>query len=168
MSKRVASLILAAVGGVIVGIAVMTAAAPKLSSQDYNEIQSLYARYAHAFDKTDPEAYGNVFTPDGEFVIGNRVLKGRKEIASLTTAFGPIKNRPKIFHVNSNVLLEPSAEGAKGSAYVVLMDLSKNPAITGGGVYEDSIVKTADGWRFKKRVFFAEPGPTTTTQTTSR
>ena len=164
MPKRIASLTLAAAGGVIVGIAVMTAAAPKLSGQDYNDIHALYARYAHTFDKTDPEAYGNVFTADGQFVIGDRVLKGRKEIASLTTAFGPVKNRPKVFHVNSNVLIEASPEGAKGSAYVVLMDLSKNPAITGGGVYEDSIVKTAEGWRFKKRVFFAEPGPAATTQ----
>jgi uncharacterized protein (TIGR02246 family) len=168
MPKRIASLVLAAAGGLILGIAVMTAASPKLSSQDYNEIHSLYARYAHAFDKTDPEMYGNVFTADGEFVIGERVLKGRKEIASLTTAFGPVKNRPKIFHVNSNVLIEPSPDGAKGSTYVVLMDLSKNPAITGGGVYEDSIVKTADGWRFKKRVYFAEPGPASATQATSR
>lgn len=168
MPKRIASLIVAAVGGVVVGIAVMTAAAPKLSGQDYNEIHALYARYAHTFDKTDADAYGNVFTADGQFVVGDRVLKGRKEIASLTTAFGPMKNRPKVFHLNSNVLIEASPEGAKGSAYVVLMDLSKNPAITGGGVYEDSIVKTPEGWRFKKRVFFAEPGPTAATQTSSR
>ena len=173
MPKRIASLALAAAGGLILGIAAMTAAAPmtaspKLSSQDYNEIHSLYARYAHAFDKTDPEMYGNVFAVDGEFVIGERVLKGRKDIASLTAAFGPIKTRPKVFHVNSNVLIEPSPEGAKGSAYILLMDLSKNPAITGGGVYEDVIVKTAEGWRFKKRVYFAEPGPTAAARTAAR
>lgn len=28
-------------------------------------------------------------------------------------------------------------------------------AITGTGTYEDVLVKTADGWRFKKRSFFA-------------
>jgi uncharacterized protein (TIGR02246 family) len=173
MPKRIASLVLAAVGGLILGIAVMTAAAsltaaPKLTSQDYNDIHSLYARYAHAFDKTDAEMYGNVFTADGEFVIGERVLKGRKEIASLTAAFGPMKTRPKVFHVNSNVLIEPSQEGAKGSAYILLMDLSKNPAITGGGIYEDVIVKTAEGWRFKRRTYFAEPGPASATQASSR
>jgi hypothetical protein len=166
MRKSIASLILAAAGGLILGIAGMKAAQPKqLSSQDYNEIHSLYARYAHAFDKTDAEAYGNVFTADGEFVIGERVLKGRKEIASLTSAFGPIKARPKIFHFNSNIVIEPSAEGAKGSAYIILLDLSKNPAITGGGVYEDAIAKTADGWRFKKRVFFPEAVPAPAAQT---
>jgi hypothetical protein len=70
MPKRIASLIVAAAGGLIAGIAVMAAASPKLSSQDYNEIHALYARYAHTFDKTDPDAYGNVFTADGQFVIG--------------------------------------------------------------------------------------------------
>ena len=159
---------LAAAAGMIGGIAGIKAAAPKLSSQDYNEIQALYSRYAHAFDSSNPEMYANVFTPDGEFVIGERVLKGRKEIGALAETFGPVRERPKIFHVNSNVLIEPSPEGAKGSAYVVLMDLAKNPAITGGGVYQDSIVRTPDGWRFKKRVYFAEPAPPPATQTSSR
>ena len=47
MPKRIASLVLAAAGGLIVGIAVMTAAAPpmtaaapKLNGQDYNEIHA--------------------------------------------------------------------------------------------------------------------------------
>lgn len=79
-----------------------------------------------------------MFTADGEFVIRERVLKGRKDIASLTAAFGPMKTRPKVFHVNSNVLIEPSPEGAKGSAYI------------------------------KKRVYFAEPGPTAAAQTSAR
>lgn len=158
---------LAAAVGMVVGIAGIKAA-PKLSSQDHSEIQALYARYAHAFDSSNPEMYGNVFTPDGEFVIGERVLKGRKEISALAATRGPVKDHPKILHVNSNVLIEPSPEGAKGSAYVVLMDLAKNPAITGGGVYQDSIVRTPDGWRFKKRTYFAEPTPPPATQASSK
>ena len=34
----------------------------------------------------------------------------------------------------------------------------KNPAITGGGVCEDILVKTSAGWRFKQRTYFGEPG----------
>ncbi len=160
-------LTLAAAFGVIGFFAGTQAATPKLSSQDYNEIHALYARYAHAYDRSNSEAYGNVFTADGEFHAGQRVLKGRKEISALATTRGPLKEHPKVLHVNSNVLIEPSPEGAKGSAYVVLMDLTKNPAITGGGVYEDAIVKTPDGWRFKKRAYFAETAPSAS-QTSSK
>ena len=42
-------------------------------------------------------------------------------------------------------------ERATRSAYVILVDLAQTPAITGGGVYEDVIVRTPEGWRFKKR-----------------
>lgn len=127
-----------------------------LSQGDYTEIQMLYARYAHAYDSSNPDMWTSTFTEDSQFVIGERVLRGRKEIATLIGSRGPVKSRPKIFHLNSNILIEPSPEGAKGSAYVVLIDLQKNPAITGGGTYEDVIVKTGEGWRFKKRTFFPE------------
>jgi hypothetical protein len=70
-----------------------------------------------------------------------------------------VKERPKIFHISTNVLIEPASEGAKGSSYVTLIDLQKTPAVTGGGTYEDVIVKTKEGWRFKKRSYFAEQVP---------
>ena len=61
-----------------------------------------------------------------------------------------------------NVLITPTAAGASGSAYVITVDLAKNSVISGGGVYEDLIVKTPDGWKFKKRTFFPEARPAAT------
>jgi hypothetical protein len=158
--KKWAALIGMGVLGVGMGVVTTRASAPKtLTGTDYGEIQALYARYNYAVDSSNPEMYGGVFTPDGEFVAGERTLKGRKAIGAIAQGRGPVKARPTIHHVGSSVLIEPSAEGAKGSSYVVLMDLSKNPAISGGGVYEDVIVRTSEGWRFKKRTYFAEPAP---------
>lgn len=131
-----------------------------LSAADYTEIQMLYAKYNYAYDSSNTEMYGSVFTTDGTFTIGaDRTLKGRKEIGDLAAGRGPLKPRPKIFHISTNVLIEPSAEGAKGSSYVTLIDLQKNPAITGGGSYEDVIVRTKEGWRFKQRAYYAEAAP---------
>jgi uncharacterized protein (TIGR02246 family) len=79
-----------------------------LSPSDYTEIQMLYARYNYAYDSSNPEMWTGTFTEDGEFVIGERVLRGRKDIATLTASHGPLKNRPKIFHLGTNVLIEPS------------------------------------------------------------
>lgn len=141
-------------------------AADKLTPADMTEIQMLYSRYAFAYDIGNKEMYGGVFTEDGLFKIGaDRTLKGPREIAGLISS--ELRVRPKIFHLTTNILVDATPEGAKGTCYVALIDLQKNPAITGGGVYEDILVKTKAGWRFKQRTYFAEPGPPRPAATTS-
>src|SRR3982074_3805124 len=78
-----------------------------LSPSDYTEIQMLYARYNYAYDSSNPEMWTGTFTEDGEFVIGERVLRGRKHIPTLCASNVPYKNRPYIFHLGTNVLIEP-------------------------------------------------------------
>ncbi len=158
--RRAAIRVLA--GAFLLGVATMAQAQSRgtLSPADYTEIQMLYAKYNYAYDSSNPEMYASVFVPDGTFKIGaDRTLKGRAEIGALAKGSGAQKVRPKIFHISTNVLIEPSPDGAKGSSYVTLLDLQKNPAVTGGGTYEDIIVKTKDGWRFKERAYYAEAIP---------
>jgi hypothetical protein len=52
-----------------------------LSGNDYTEIQMLYARYNYAFDSSNPEMYGGVFTTDGEFVIGDAFFGAERKSA---------------------------------------------------------------------------------------
>jgi len=40
---------------------------------------------------------------------------------------------------------------------------SSSVAVADLGTFDDVLVKARDGWRFKKRVFFAEPGPAAAT-----
>jgi hypothetical protein len=59
-------------------------------------------------------------------------------------------------------LIEPSPEGARGSAYffnVPTPEPNKPAAITGTGTYQDVLVRTAEGWRFKQRTFYANALP---------
>ena len=155
-----------------VGFAVLLSAAAghaqsALTKNDYAEIQELLARFAHAIDSQDKETYRSIFTEDGVFVMeGMRTWTGRKELE--TMASGPRRERPKITHFFSNVKIEPTPEGAKASHYVLLIDLQKNPAITTGGFCDNTVVKTKEGWRFKKRVCAVEPGPASAGQTPSR
>jgi len=61
-----------------------------------------------------------------------------------------------MLHVVSNVTIEPSAEGASGTAYVLLVNIGqsgKPSALTGGGIYRDTFVKSAEGWRIKSRTY---------------
>ena len=125
-----------------------------LTPADYDEIQNLYARYTHAFDGGDGQALANVYTLDGSFsVAGKVVAEGREKLAAQPRK--PSPDRPHTRHLNANIAIEASAEGARGQAYVFIttVEQGKPIVVSNGGVYDDVIVKTADGWRFKRRSF---------------
>lgn len=118
-----------------------------LTTADYVEIQQLYARYAHTIDSGDGEGWADTFTPDGAFndVQGHDALK-----AIPARAFEGSGGAQR--HWNNQVLIEPTAEGARGTCYLVLMNTAVSPPAMRTGIYTDRLVKTADGWRFKERV----------------
>jgi hypothetical protein len=127
--------------------------AATLTALDYEEIRNLYGRYTHAFDAGDGQAVANVYTPDGAFVTGGRATEGREKLAAMPRA--PMPGRPSIRHLPANIVIDPAPGGAKGMAYVMVLtvEAGKPPVFTTGGLYEDVIVKTSEGWRFKRRTF---------------
>jgi hypothetical protein len=127
---------------------------PALSAQDLFEIQQLGARYCYGLDTgaDNGNYYANVFTVDGSF--GNTV--GREKLAALAREGGGRLKFRGYQHVITNVIIEPSAEGAVGSQYVQVLTVGgqgKPPMIDHGGRYEDVYVKTAEGWRIKSRKY---------------
>lgn len=132
----------------------------KLTTQDYIDIEQLYARYTHALDSSDGKAWGETFTLDGQMwsatalaTYPNYTLNGREQIAAYVK--GPARERPRVGHVYSNLVITPTVSGATGRVYLILHNLESNPPkVTGGGVYDDVVVKTAEGWRFKKRSYY--------------
>ena len=129
----------------------------KLTGDDYVEIQQLYARYNNAIDSGDAEGYAATFVPDGVFNTynGHDALVGF--IHSWHDRMGGANRR----HWNTNLMITPSAEGANGSVYLMLIDVGQRPpVIASAAKYDDQVVKTAEGWRFKKRVTKGEgPAP---------
>lgn len=147
---------------ILVGFVAAQAQSPQrargsLTALDYAEIEQLYGRYAIGYDSGNGEMYASVFTADATFELpGGKTVQGRKQLAEFAAAPGNNKGPTNVFHVNSNTTIEPSPEGARGVAYVVLVNIGssgKPSALTGGGIYRDVFVKTADGWRIKKRTF---------------
>lgn len=123
-----------------------------LTALDYAEIQQLYARYNHAIDGGDAETYASLFVPDGSFNNFN----GHDALVSF------IKNRKttNLRHWNTNLMITGTTEGAKAAVYMMFVDVAaRPPAITAAGKYEDTLVKTPQGWRFKKRVNQFEAPP---------
>ena len=134
-----------------------------LSAQDYAEIEQLYIRYNWAFDSgaENGMAWAKTFTPDGEFVMGPNKTAGREQLAQFNAKASSAAPRAP-HHFVTNIRIEPSAEGARGGAYffhVPTPEPNKPAGITSTGAYEDTIVKTAEGWRFKQRKFYPNAMP---------
>jgi hypothetical protein len=134
-------------------LALSSAHAANLTPQDFAEIQQLYAKYNQALDAGKAEAWADTFTPDGVF---NKTNVGRDALITFAKNFyeqGGGKRR----HWNTNLVLTGTSEGADGSVYLTLWDVGNRPAtIIVTGIYEDKLVKTKDGWRFKNRVVNAD------------
>ena len=125
-----------------------------LSTQDILDIQQLGARYAYGLDTGADNGYyyANVFTPDGSF--GTTV--GREKLAELAREGGGRLKLRGYQHIVTNVIVEPTPEGAVGSQYIQVLTVGgngKSPMIDHGGRYEDVYVKTAQGWRIKSRTY---------------
>jgi len=123
-----------------------------LSPQDFVEIHQLYAAYNYAIDAGDVEAYVALYTPDGSF----NQYKGADGLREFMNGREGATRR----HWNSNLMLTATPTGARGQVYLLLVDIAAQPpAISLAGRYEDVLVKTPDGWRFRSRQVSADAAP---------
>jgi hypothetical protein len=157
----------AALGAIVAMVVVVRAAqapgtssarAATLTPADYVEIQQLAVRYSYAMDTgaDGGEMLAALFAPDGAFLSATRGrIEGHDKLVALGKGQNPMY--PRRFIVNH--VIEPSANGATGRAYVVEVDLPSEGEKLGGeltltgGHYEDVYTKTPAGWRFKTRQF---------------
>jgi hypothetical protein len=129
----------------------------RLSSRDYIEIEQLYIRNNIGSDSAANEgrAYAETFSPSGRLVLPSRTIAGRQNLVAFAGS-----NPPGLRTAMSNLLIEPSSNGATGSAYLLTADIDaaqprpgSQSQLTGAGVYQDVLVKEPDGWRFSQRTY---------------
>jgi hypothetical protein len=168
MSKKMSTKTFAVVLGVVLAAASISwkyvAAAeskPKFTTEDYIEIYNLYGIYTRYFDMgaDDGTRYASTFTTDGEFgQSGNRVGREAQKAAFMSSDTMLKRDGRSRRHTTTNIVIEPSPEGARGSAYLLIFNITATPPfVEGGGLYDDWLVKTADGWKFKKRAYYTFP-----------
>ncbi|MEO8257908.1 MAG: nuclear transport factor 2 family protein [Acidobacteriota bacterium] len=151
-----------------------TSAKPiELTALDYIQIQQLVAKYAEYIDTCSNNGYdyADLFAADGFFApfqngqIG-RKAQGREALAKVSgggpdgcTGAGWIRQGVK--HIYVNHIINPTPDGASGQVNMLMIGLGgdKNK-IEHDGHYEDTYVKTAQGWRFQSRIHhaFFNPG----------
>ena len=113
-------------------------------------IQELCARYAHAIDGLDPEAWVQCFTTDGEFQIGPWVIKGHAALREFAKVHVR-EIRPR--HLAINFLYEVHGDKATGCASTVATLATPNGfKVFGQGRYVDRMVKQGGQWRIAYRL----------------
>jgi len=128
--------------------------AEELSAQDYIDIEQLYATYNHAIDSGDGEAWAATFTPDGTF----NKFTGHDQLVGFIKRWKEEMNGGNRRHWNTNLRIVPSKDGATASVFLMLVDVSTK-SIVATGMYTDTLVKTATGWRFKTRATKMDAAP---------
>ena len=137
--------------------------APSLTALDYIEIEQLVYRYGWALDSgaDNGYAYADLYASDGTSQGPTRgravVVPGRDRLAAL--ARGGKRGPAFVSHYVTNVIIEPTADGAVGRTYVAIFDIGNGgngakSRLDHGGLYNDVYVKTDSGWRFKTRTYY--------------
>lgn len=134
----------------------------KLSSSDYIAIEQLYIRNNIGLDSNAEEGqrFARTFTPDG--VLVSEDGQHRTEGKMLAQWPRTVLKEPALHTWMTNLTIELSRDGAIGRADILNANLVPGPTgpnarhmITGGRRYTDLLVKTSEGWRFKKRTYKA-------------
>ena len=158
MTNRRRLLGIAACSAAIIAAATLSYGQRKgsLTGDDYIEIQQLYARYNNAIDTGDAEGYAATFVPDGVF----NTFNGHDALVQFIHDWHDKMGGATRRHWNTNLTITPTPEGAKGSVYLMLVNVGvRPPVIFSAAMYDDELVKTPRGWRFKHRVTKADGPP---------
>ncbi len=127
------------------------------SADDLAQIQHLLAKYAHAWDAGDPDAWARTFTEDGSFTGPNGTYQGFDELSrfcgSLTVDhpdFRPLWKQ----HWANNVLVDVDGDEATGRAmFIMVQRTPEGPGrLSMVGASIDTYRRVDGAWRFSSRL----------------
>ena len=119
--------------------------------EDKDAIRELLSEYCFRMDDFRFAELGALFTADGEWIARYARARGPAEIASLMTSNIPAEPKRKHFITNSLIRLDGDRANARTSYLVVLQAAGSGLVPSIAGTYEDVLVRTEDGWRFRER-----------------
>jgi hypothetical protein len=123
------------------------------TADDVQAITTLLASYAVRLDRGQHEAFADLFADDARFFVFGRSFDGREGLLKMATT------APAGLHLAGLPVLDVRGDEATVEQSFLFVD-----AVTGGqrlGFYDDEIVRTPDGWRFRTRrvTFVTRDGP---------
>ena len=116
-------------------------------------IHQLLGLYGHVVDAAEWDRFEDLFTQDAELdytaVRAPRVFHGVDEIRE----YFRVANHPSAHHVTNVVVFERDSEVHVASKFLApYTRATHDPVRWYGGDYDDIVVRTPDGWRFRRRV----------------
>ena len=121
--------------------------------EDRDAIRELLARYCFLLDGFRLSEFAALFTADGEWISRNGQATGPEAIERLLRGLVP-EPAPgwRRKHFTTNIIIELSDDRAGvASNFLVVRDSEAGPVVAVAGTYDDTVVRTADGWKFKSR-----------------
>jgi hypothetical protein len=123
------------------------------SVEDVQELTTLLASYATRLDRGEHDAFADLFTDDGRFLVFGRSFDGRAGLLKMATT------APAGLHLAGLPVLAVDGDTATAEQSFFFVDV-----VTGDqrlGFYDDELVRTTDGWRFRTRrvTFLTKDGP---------
>jgi SnoaL-like domain len=123
-----------------------------LDTADRLEIFELYARAAVSFDTGDAEGFARCFTAEGVFESRTPIAGHEELVAYVTRRFA---EAPGMAHHVSNIYIDETDEGARGTAYGVILATAPDGRLQlrTAGTYKDELVSEHGRWRIRHRRF---------------
>jgi ketosteroid isomerase-like protein len=132
-----------------------------LTVADRVEILELLARYAHAIDTSDGEAYADCFTDDGVIELRSSGLHVQGRAALVEFAREDHARGGAARHLTNSPIIEGDGDRATIRVYLLRLtqdrSLDERRGIGPVGFYHDTLRRIAGRWRFERREAFIDP-----------
>lgn len=119
---------------------------------DRAEISDLLVEFARALDERDWEAYGQTYTEDGVFAIGDLIeLRGRHAVQEATSSERGLGGYAGTWHLSANHAITIDGDTARTRSYLIgvhLLGGGTHDHADGAGWYDSELLRTEQGWRF--------------------
>jgi hypothetical protein len=136
-----------------------------ISADDFAEIQNLVALYCVTTDNADADAFMTLWVDPEDFGGYDSGAFGKMDTWQELYEFekhhvgpGGMANGKR--HQSTNVVIEPiNASEAHVTNDMLVFEVAEAPYLMATGRYDKSVVvKTAKGWKFKRRTLQVDPG----------
>lgn len=117
---------------------------------DRAEISDLLVEFARTLDEQDWEANTALYLADGVFTAGPLRLEGHDQLRRTGSPQGLAQYRGT-WHLSANHAISITADTARTRSYLLGVHMLGDDTFChadGGGWYDCTLRRTADGWRF--------------------
>ena len=140
-----------------------------ISFEDQQQLSDLISQYSYAWDAKDADALIALFAPDCVWQeyreAGTKLIANYQGRAEFDRAIRPqLEGYKKVGfqsrHFQSNLILDLTGENTAEATNMVIITSQplgrKEPELSDTGIYKTSFVKTPNGWKMTKRIFYAD------------